>query len=202
MLYSCRTATDVFMSTDPNCEDNRSLGEVGAVYKTPPEDIPTVPIYKCKGGTLSERFESPDADCEGATNAGTLGYAAAFTYLSRYRETEGLGERRSSARAVPAQYRPDLSLGIISLTQQPGTVALMACRSDTDTFLSTQADCEGKEVLETTGWLWPSPPGAQESQQLLRCRTASSGELFETVDPTCEGEFLDKPLGFVRTTPA
>jgi hypothetical protein len=28
------------------------------------------------------------------------------------------------------------------------------------------------------------------------------GELFETVDPTCEGESLDKPLGYVRSTPA
>jgi hypothetical protein len=202
MLYSCRTAADEFMSTDPNCEGARSMGELGPVYKAPPEGIPTVPIYKCKGGTLGERFESPEAGCEGATNTGTLGYAQAFTYLSRYRETEGLGERRSSARAVPAKYRPDLSLGIISLTQQPGTVALMACRSGTDSFLSLQADCEGKDVLETTGWIWPSAPEGQESQQLLRCRTASSGELFETVDPTCEGEVLDKPLGFVRTVPA
>jgi hypothetical protein len=55
-------------------------------------------------------------------------------------------------------------------------------------------------VLEVTGWIWPAAPADQESQQLLRCRTASTGELFETVDPTCEGEVVDKPPGFVRPT--
>jgi hypothetical protein len=77
MLRTCMTASDVFMSTDPNCDGQRSTGDLGAVYQTPPEGVQTVSIYKCHRDVLGERFESPDLNCERATNTGTLGYAEA-----------------------------------------------------------------------------------------------------------------------------
>ena len=73
-------------------------------------------------------------------------------------------------------------------------------RAGTDAFLSNDDKCEGKELIEYTGSVWSAPP-ASPNTQLLRCKTNGSGELFESLDPGCEGQTVDKPLGYVLTQP-
>ncbi|ALG09752.1 LamG domain-containing protein [Kibdelosporangium phytohabitans] len=201
MLYSCLSGADEFPSTDPACEQKRVNGEIGLVYTVPPANVATTPIHRCKVTRNGERFASRHADCEGQTNEGLLGHAKAYQYLTRYRDIDGLGERRSGAHRVPASYRPDISLGVIATGHLPGTVGLRVCQDGTDTFLSVQDDCEGKQHVEWTGAIWSSPPPDAESAQLLRCRVTGAGELFESLDPGCEGQAIDRSLGYVLVRP-
>jgi hypothetical protein len=197
MLNQCLTGGgDEFASVDASCEGSRLVGPIGLLYSTPPTDVPVSAIYACKVAASGERFETPDQGCDGHVRVSVLGYAKALERLVRYREIDGQGEFRSGAHKMPTSYTPDITLGVIPMYGLPDTVALRVCQNGTDTFLSVQPDCEGKNLVEVTGSIWPAPPAGRDTVELLRCRTGS-GDLFESVDPGCEGQTRDRSLGYV-----
>jgi hypothetical protein len=200
MLNECVSGTDAFASVDPACEGKRLVRPAGLVYTVPRTDQPMSGIYSCRSST-GERFETVEVNCENQTKLGLLGYAKAYERLIRYREIDGQGELRSGAHKLPTSYRTDVSLGVIPLIGIPDTVALRVCQKGTDTYLSAQTDCEGGQIVEITGAIWTTPPADRDSVELLRCRTTSSGDLFESLDAGCEGQTVDRSLGFVITQP-
>ncbi|MBP2321181.1 hypothetical protein JOF56_001566 [Kibdelosporangium banguiense] len=202
MLYSCISGTDEFTSTDPACEGKRVLGELGRVYTTVPAGVAGFALYRCAEKTKGELFVSPHADCEGidATQQGLLGYSRAYKYLTRYRELDGAGELRSTAHMTTGDYRAESSLGVVANFGTPGGHGLVSCRNGSDYFLSNQADCEGKQAVEWTATVWDVPTGAA-TVELLRCKARGTNELFESVDPGCEGGTVDRSLGYVMPNP-
>ncbi|MCW3819642.1 LamG domain-containing protein [Micromonospora sp. DR5-3] len=193
MLYACQAGTDGFTSTDPACDGQTKLGDIGAVYTTPPTNLPTVPIYRCTTG--SERFESGRPDCAGATNESLLGYALAYAPLARYHDMGH--DHLSTVNGTPPGYRPDGQQGFVALTQATGTQPLMSCLDDTDHFASLDARCEGKTVVSTIGEIWSQAPPEQPSAPIYRCRFGS--ERFVSMQADCEGATVDQQLGYVLT---
>jgi hypothetical protein len=200
MLYSCISGTDEFTSTDPACEGKRLLGELGRVYVTIPADVYGFPLYRCAEKTKGELFVSPHPDCEGGNPQGLLGYSRAYKYLTRYRELDGSGELQATAHLTTGDYRAESSLGIVANFGTPGGHGLMSCRNGSDYFLSPQADCEGRTPVVWTATVWDVPTGTA-TVELLRCKANGTNELFESVDPGCEGGTLDRSLGYVIPNP-
>ncbi|GIG88573.1 LamG-like jellyroll fold domain-containing protein [Plantactinospora endophytica] len=199
LLYACLLGeTDGFTSADPNCEGQRRLGVLGSVYQSPPPDVPSTPIWRCRVGAAGERFDSGDPNCEGATVDGpVLGYARAYAHLVRHQHRD---DHAADTGMLPGSYRPEGGLGLVALYAEPNTVRLLRCRSGTDEFLSTQAGCEGATEVKMAGYLWTAAPPGWSARQLHRCRTRAGGELFESLDPACEGQVAVRPLGYVVTT--
>nr|WP_042190733.1 LamG-like jellyroll fold domain-containing protein [Kibdelosporangium sp. MJ126-NF4]CEL19549.1 serine/threonine protein kinase [Kibdelosporangium sp. MJ126-NF4]CTQ94651.1 serine/threonine protein kinase [Kibdelosporangium sp. MJ126-NF4] len=196
MLYSCVSGSDEFTSTDPACEGKPVLGELGRVYTEIPADTPVFSMYRCAIKGSNELFVSQHADCEGQQVQSLLGYSVNRKYLTRYRDAD-TGDLRSTAHTVSGSYGPESSLGIVADKLAPsGTHGLMSCRSGKDYFLSAQGDCEGKQVVEWIGVAWDAPTDAA-TVELLRCKAIGSNEVFESVDPGCEGGVRDRSLGYV-----
>jgi hypothetical protein len=200
MLYSCMKGSDEFPSLDAACGGNRVIGELGLTYTTPPANESVAPIFRCAANGSGELFMSHEANCEGQRVDGALGYVRQYAYLIRYREIDGLGEHWSGIHSVPANFRTDTPLGIVSTGGMEGTTDLSVCRKGTDSFLSVQPDCEGAQFVQPAGLIWKTPPAGVPSTELLRCKMTTTGELFESLDPGCEGQLKDRPLGYVRTT--
>ncbi|WP_214633741.1 LamG-like jellyroll fold domain-containing protein [Nonomuraea sp. NEAU-A123] len=202
-LYSCRSGTgDYFLAYD--CGTYTNLGSVGRLYTTPPAGVPTRLIYRCQVPGVGH-FASADPGCEGqTTELPALGYTRAYTRLIRHTTTGYPYDHASATARLEANYRPEGSAAILSMTQLPGTTALLSCQDGIDTFSSTDSACEGKTVVRRLGFIWtsapqdvPGAPGAI-GVELFRCR-ASWGDLFDSGDPRCEGQTLDRSLGFVAT---
>ncbi|HUR06436.1 MAG TPA: hypothetical protein VM347_28070, partial [Nonomuraea sp.] len=128
----------------------------------------------------------------------------AYTRLIRHTTTGYPYDHASATARLEANYRPEGSTGAVSMTQLPGTTALLSCQDGIDTFTSADSACEGKTVVRRLGFIWtsaprdvPGAPGAI-GVELFRCR-ASWGDLFDSGDPSCEGQTLDRSLGFVAT---
>jgi hypothetical protein len=78
-IYSCQLLDGIhhFLSMDQGCESQVPLGVAGWIYLAPPQDVNTVPIYRCNSAN-GDHFASTDPKCEGTTveNEGNpLGYA-------------------------------------------------------------------------------------------------------------------------------
>ena len=192
-LYSCRTGTDMFTSTDPACGGQVPLGEVGQVYVAPPTDTAAMPIYACT--TAQDRFDSrQQAGCTGAT---VLGYTAAYAPLARYRNLYGTDHWATTDAPYPS-YVTDGSMGWVSLVAQTGTQPLMSCRDGVDEFTSTDPACEDKQVLATIGHLYVNPPVDLESAPLYRCLAGT--QRFTSANE-CAGGTVDRLLGHVLLAP-
>jgi hypothetical protein len=63
-LYECNYRQHSFVSTDPDCEGQRSLGAAGYLYATPQPD--STPIYRCSTADASDHIITTRSDCEGA----------------------------------------------------------------------------------------------------------------------------------------
>lgn len=72
-LFSCKENLDTFLSTDPGCEDDgTAVAHVGWLWGSPPDGLPSLPLYRCMNG--QETFESLSDTCEGRTVDRELGY--------------------------------------------------------------------------------------------------------------------------------
>lgn len=72
-LYSCKVSTsDQFVSLDPHCEGDYTVGVNGYIYAQPTPGLNLSAIYRCRypGG----HFVSKDPACEGTTTEFLLGY--------------------------------------------------------------------------------------------------------------------------------
>lgn len=194
VVYACRLgADDYFLATVATCEGFTKLGTAGAFYVNPPADG-AMPVYRCNIPGHSH-FASPDPACEGRTTEGLLGYTRAYGYLVRSYSSPD-GDHLSSNFITGAQYRAEGSLGLVALTSRSGATALWTCRTGTETFSSTQADCEGATVVRWTGYVWTTPPEGTSAAELFRCRTAA-GDRFDSRDPGCERQTFDRSLGYL-----
>ncbi|MET7952118.1 LamG-like jellyroll fold domain-containing protein [Micromonospora sp. NPDC005324] len=199
-LYSCLNGTsDQFLSADPLCEGAKILGAAGSLYMVPPPDLPVAPVWRCSS-TGQGHFLSHDPHCEGRGIDGLLGYAQAFAKLVRYRTPGYPNDQMSTAFSPRSEYDAEFSLGLVALSAQPGTTPLMICQDGTDIFSSIRADCEGKATVRPSGHIWTTAPtDVAESAQLFRCRMTSTGERFDSLDPDCEGNVVETPLGYLVT---
>nr|CEL21792.1 Beta-galactosidase [Kibdelosporangium sp. MJ126-NF4]CTQ92572.1 Beta-galactosidase (EC 3.2.1.23) [Kibdelosporangium sp. MJ126-NF4] len=199
-LYSClRDNSDSFTSAAADCEGHTKLGDLGWAYTEKPAGIASVPLYRCIDGT--ERFDSNLSTCEGRTADGQLGYLVGYAALSRYHHGER-GDHMVTTGDVYPGYRREFTLGLLAMTEEPGTAAVMSCSDAMDHFLSTDPACEGKTVHRSIGRVWTAPPDGQSSVQLQRCAVASgalAGQRFVSANATCEGQTVVGPLGYALT---
>ncbi|TCO55808.1 LamG domain-containing protein [Actinocrispum wychmicini] len=98
---------------------------------------------------------------------------------------------------VPPGYRFDVPLGMMLSAQGPNSRRLYACvRDSTDEFTSIEPGCEGAAKVADLGWVFTTQPTDWPTVPLNRCRQAN-GELFDSSSPTCEGQTLDRLLGYM-----
>ncbi|WIX76952.1 LamG domain-containing protein [Amycolatopsis carbonis] len=191
-LYSCYAGTDAFTSPDPACEGQTVGGPIGSVYTVQPTNIETVAVYRCNTGP--DHFESLDAACEGATGEGILGYTLAYAPLVRYNSSTTI-DHFTTAEGVRPGYTLEGSHGFVALNSPSGTQAITSCVTDTDQFVSTDALCEGKTVIGTTGRLWTAAPAGVAANPIYRCVSPVGESMISTL-ATCEGWTVDKLLGY------
>jgi len=200
MLYTCRiSGDDVFTSMAEDCDGHERLGQLGQVYREPPEDRPTQAVYRClfvSAGIYSDHFDSTDPECEGARTEFLLGYTLPYVHLVRYTSPVHPYDHTSETMLVGADYLPEQALGRLPMRGGEGRVVVRNCLDGADTFLSTDPACEGKADAGTVGWIWTSAPDDLASRELFRCR-ARWGEVFESTSSVCGGHTVIKSLGFV-----
>jgi hypothetical protein len=196
-IYSCRRGTTDYFLARGGCSGHLELGKLGALYQNPPAGITTLPVYSCAVSSGSH-FTSNNADCEGTTVVGLLGYARGYHKLIRSFSPSN-DDHITSIFRVPSHYAPEHSLGMVSGPYLPGTTGLLQCRDGNDWFASNQSDCEGKTVVRWIGHIWTVPPDDVTGvAKLFRCR-GTDGERWESLDPNCEGRTVDRSLGYVVT---
>ncbi|AUG76854.1 hypothetical protein CFP65_1989 [Kitasatospora sp. MMS16-BH015] len=116
-----------------------------------------------------------------------------YGQLSRY---VGKGRHLVITGQAPDGYRLEGSLGELLLAQQPGTHPLYDCQYGGGQFTSRQADCEGQHVNGLLGWLYDSPPTAEQTLAVYRCLAAANGDHFDSTDPACEGQTTEGLQGY------
>lgn len=199
MLYACLFGVDAFTSVDPNCEGKPKLADIGYVFTQPPVNLPVIPVYRCNSG--SDHFESNTPGCDGATQESLLGYALAYATMARY-NYPFMYDHWGTVHGTPPGYAYEGSHGYVSLTFEPGTQPLFSCRDGVDEFVSTDPNCEGKQILDNIGYLWTAAQPDGSSRPLYRCSVSVGAGIdrFTSNDPNCEGTTVDRQLGHVLTT--
>jgi hypothetical protein len=203
MLYSCRTgSTDWFVSVDPACEGKTYLGQIGLVYTAAPAGVATRPLFRCH--TTGAHTLSNAAGCNGGSwisDGDALGYALDRAVLVRYLSATQPVTDRSLTTAVPGDYRPTSTLGLLGAVGEAGTVPVTSCLRGADSFLSLDSACEGATVIGAAGSLWAAAPA--NGLALYRCRNDTTGAVFETTDGSCEGQLATTPvrLGYLLSKP-
>ncbi len=200
MVYSCEYPGGQFTSISPTCENMTRIGTIGLLYKEKPDDVPTLPIYRCLVPKSGDHFNSHDENCEGFTKEWLHGYSLAYRNLISYELSYGSRDRLTTSGAPAIGYQPVGVQGIVAMTNEPGTRGLVSCVDGTDEFLSNDAACEGKTVRHWVGNSWDEPPAhARASATLFSCSTIATGERFTSLDEFCDGENVIRPLGYVIT---
>ncbi len=72
MLYECRAGNHNLLTRDVGCEGLQPLGPVGYAWTAP--GAGRIALHRCREGSGTNHFVSPDAGCEGKTFESTLGY--------------------------------------------------------------------------------------------------------------------------------
>lgn len=196
LLYSCLTGEDQFSSVDPRCEGHRRLAVLGPVYRSAPADEATVALYRCRT-PAGEHFDSWHPGCEGQETEFRLGHVRAYAPLVRHVQTDRPGDHWSSVGGVPAGYRAEGRIGVLSLVERPDTRALYACLDGVDAFSSLSADCEGARQVRLLGWIRTRALPDETGYELRRCRVTATGERFDSTDASCEGQSVDTTLGYL-----
>jgi hypothetical protein len=197
-IYGCLAGVeDHFLSLDGNCESQIQLGRYGYAYDSPPELPPTVAVWRCVRPGIGH-FASHSAGCEGHTNEGRLGFLPTRgTGLVRT-YSPGANVHWVSAAPIPPSWNYETTLGYLLETGGDGRTAIYSCRSgSSDQFLSTDPGCEGREPLGREGWVYATPPAAEETDPLYRCVRPGIGH-FASHDPGCEGQKTEALLGHLR----
>jgi hypothetical protein len=195
-LYACLAGQDGFTSADSGCEGQTVVGVIGQVYAAQPTNIPTVAVYRCNTG--ADHFESRRSDCEGATVESILGYTPAYAALPRYYNDRGAVDHMSTVDGTPPGYWLEGSAGLVSLVAQAGTQPLMSCQDDTDQFVSTDPNCEGRTVLANIGQVWTAAPAVGTSWPIYRCIV--NGQRYVSKAANCEGYTMDRQIGYVMAS--
>jgi hypothetical protein len=104
-------------------------------------------------------------------------------------------DHTTTADNPPAGYRYEGPQGWLTKASGiAGTQPLYSCRDGVDNFLSNQADCEGKLALGAVGNVWSQAPDGLTSTPVVRCNF--NGQRFISLSPTCEGQPVERTLGY------
>ncbi|TDV56087.1 hypothetical protein CLV71_102148 [Actinophytocola oryzae] len=108
----------------------------------------------------------------------------------------GLGgfDHMSTADGPAVAFVAEGAQGLLALTASEGTTSLMSCQDGADTFVSTDAACEGRKVLGSLGRIWTTAP-ASANRPIYQC--VNGGDRFVSLDAACGGLPVDRELGYV-----
>ncbi len=197
-LYSClHGADDHFLSKDPACEGQVSLGRIGFLFDSAPGDRESVPVYRCIVPGRADHFASNDPGCEGQTVEGLLGYAA--------RRGEALlrffngSHVVTAGGGVPAGATYEFGLGFLLSGAGDGRHAIYDClNAGADRFLSLDPGCEGRTTLGREGFAYDAPPTTEPTSAVYRCNWVGHDH-FASASSDCEGQLTEGLLGYLRT---
>jgi len=124
-----------------------------------------------------------------------------FEDLPLVRLTRSVSAERghwASTRTAPAGFTVEASW-LIHRHPQEGAVPLFECAASPagqrHNFLTADPDCEGAQSLGPVGYVFQEEqPG---TRRMFRCRVDSSGDQFVSLDANCEGQAVEKLLGYV-----
>ncbi|MFB6726456.1 LamG domain-containing protein [Kribbella sp. NPDC056345] len=197
LLYDCVSGTDYFTSDQADCEGKEVLGQLGRVYTTKPNNVPSEAIARCTTGT--ERYDSRVADCEGQPTERALGYTLAYGALGRYNSHDNV-DWWTTVHGTPPSYTLSSQLGWLPQTPQSGSTPLMSCLDGTDEFTAADTACEGKTVVTRLGFIYTTPPADITTAPLYRCN--ANGGKFTTRASNCDGGWtMEKLLGHIPVAP-
>ncbi|MFJ9209607.1 hypothetical protein [Streptomyces sp. NPDC102264] len=121
-------------------------------------------------------------------------YAPGPTFmLNRYHKSS---DTQSNSWYHPAGYQLQGPLGSLYTYAAPDTTPLYLCQVRGDHFTSTDVNCEGQQYVTRLGWLHTSPPAGVATVQLLRCLRNENRQIFDSVQPNCEGQIHGGVLGY------
>ncbi|MFD8923276.1 hypothetical protein ACFV0Y_36465 [Streptomyces sp. NPDC059569] len=121
-------------------------------------------------------------------------YAPGPTFmLNRYHKSS---DTQSNSWYHPAGYQLQGPLGSLYTYAAPGTTPLYLCQVRGDHFTSTDVNCEGQQYVTRLGWLHTSPPADVATVQLLRCLRNENRQIFDSIQPNCEGQIHGGVLGY------
>jgi hypothetical protein len=98
---------------------------------------------------------------------------------------------------VDSSFQLDKVLGHVYQGPQHGaSLPFYACKAGaTDYFTSLDSACEGQRILGKNGYGYSQPVDGLNLVGIYRCRTADGH--FVSTQPDCEGQKVDKFLGYV-----
>ncbi|MBB5889180.1 LamG-like jellyroll fold domain-containing protein [Kutzneria kofuensis] len=196
-LYACADGNDSFTSLRDDCEGKTKIGTAGLVFTQQPNNIPTIPLYRCNSGT-NDHFESRDATCGGKTVEGQLGYTVGYAVLTRY-ANPGF-DHVTTIDGAPAAFKNEGWQGYVSLVPGDGLQPLMRCSNGPDSFASNDTACEGKTVVSAQGYVFAAAPvDPSAGVRLTRCVVPPADSMV-SLAANCEGVAVDKALGYARST--
>ncbi|MFJ4963801.1 hypothetical protein ACIP6P_15355 [Streptomyces sp. NPDC088729] len=121
-------------------------------------------------------------------------YAPGPTFvLNRYHKSS---DTQSNSWYAPAGYQLQGPLGSLYTYAAPDTTPLYLCQVRGDHFTSTDVNCEGQQYVTRLGWLYTSPPAGVGTVQLLRCLRNENRQIFDSIQPNCEGQIHGGVLGY------
>lgn len=99
----------------------------------------------------------------------------------------------ASSRLPPASFGAEAEWSLWR-DEQPDSTLLFECAVGEHNLLTPGSDCEGLQPLGPVGWI-NTLPGAGTTA-LYRCYVPSSGDHFISSDSNCEGQTVERLLGY------
>jgi hypothetical protein len=199
-LYSCLSgAEDHFLSLDPACEGQTSLGRIGFLFAAAPPDRESVPVHRCIVPGRADHFASGDPGCEGQAREGLLGYASGRGEALLRFWIPSTGTHVVSAGGAPPGATYEFGLGFLLSAGGDGRHAIYDClNAGADRFLSLDPGCEGRTVLGREGFAYDAPPTTEPTSAVYRCNWVGHDH-FASSSADCEGQRPEGLLGYLRT---
>lgn len=161
--------------------------------------------YDALGRVSSVTEPQPNSTANPAAVQHTFNYYATTTPypVSRYYDS-AVPDHESTVRTEPPSgYKLQGLMGYLLETQLPGTHAIYSCTyHSTDQFTTTDSNCQGLAFHDgLLGYLYDSAPSGLSTKELFRCQVAGTGEHFDWGSPTCNGQTVENPIGYMLTSP-
>ncbi|MEO6699881.1 MAG: hypothetical protein ABIP57_00070, partial [Jatrophihabitantaceae bacterium] len=122
------------------------------------------------------------------------------TMTDLYRYVGGTDHASAVGGTAPGSgYGQESALGMLSTTTAPGMRQLWDCMIGTDHFTSSFADCEGRTVVRSLGYIYINQPNDPPTHAVYRCVGADH---FDSTSATCEGHTVEYTLGYAMDMPS
>lgn len=151
-------------------------------------------LWPCNGRD-AQKWVIDEVDAQGKPN-GRRFHPFSEGAFSGPRLTQGNKDKRywTTSAVLPSGYSNPISWGLAQPNSNNAR-PVYECRLADNNFLSLDAGCENQIYTGITDWVYSAPiPGALP---LYRCKHNEGGAYFASNSRQCEGQTLDKLLGFV-----